>query len=105
MIDVHVTPGICGLETHIQAQSADSQQVQLTIESKCPHIAALQEPLAEVDGYGIVFAPFSQSPVYQAAEQNFKHAACPVPAAIIKAVEAACNLALPKDVHFEIKKS
>lgn len=36
--------------------------------------------------------------------RNIKHAACPVPSAIIKGVEVACGLALPKDVEIKIAK-
>ena len=104
MIRVHVQPGICGLESTIDAACEDGQMVRLEIESTCPNIKALSGPLAEVDGYSIAFSRFSESPVYRAAETEFKHAACPVPIAIVKAVEAACGLALPKNVEVTIER-
>ena len=36
------------------------------------------------------------------AAQHCKHAACPVPSGIIKAIEVAAGLALPKDAHIEV---
>jgi len=104
MATVKVQPGICGLQTEIHATSEDGQEVRLTIQSECEAITAMGKELEIVDGYGVVFAKFSDSPVYQAAERHFKHAACPVPMAIIKAVEVACNCALPKDVEVSIEK-
>ncbi|WP_319478327.1 DUF6951 family protein [Marispirochaeta aestuarii] len=100
MIRLELDPGICGLKTRIEASSEDGRLVRLGIESQCPSIQALEESLEEVDAYQVCFADFRDSPVYKAAGEHFKHAACPVPSAIIKAVEAAAGLALPKDVRF-----
>lgn len=44
------------------------------------------------------------STVYQLGKEFCKHGTCPVPGAILKGVEVACGLALPKDVHVEILK-
>ncbi|MBI4975908.1 MAG: hypothetical protein HZC28_00405 [Spirochaetes bacterium] len=105
MVNVAVDPGICGLPSVIHAESSDMQTVHVTIDSECPSIKALEAELSAVEGYGVTFAKFSASAVYQAADKHFKHAACPVPAAIVKAVEVACNLALPKDVTFTITRT
>ncbi len=104
MTIVKVHPGICGMISTIKAVSEDGQMVNLEIESVCPSITALNEALKTVDAYQVCFAKFSASPVYQAADENFKHAACPVPAAIIKAIEAEAGLALAKDVSVVIEK-
>ena len=37
---------------------------------------------------------------YEATE-NLNHGACPVPSAVLKCIEAECNLALPKGVSME----
>ena len=100
-----IHPGICGMITEIRAKSEDGQNVNLEISSSCPSIAALNDTLSSVDAYQVCFAKFSESPVYKKAEESFKHAACPVPAGIVKAVEAEAGLALPKDVIMTIEKS
>jgi len=41
---------------------------------------------------------------FQKGAEFCTHAACPVPVGIIKAVEVASGLALPKDVKIEIEK-
>jgi len=47
--------------------------------------------------------PMTRNPVYIAAEQSGSHPSCPVPAAVLKAAEAALELALPGDavIRFE----
>jgi hypothetical protein len=104
MATVTIDPGICGLKTVITTSSDDEETVKVTIVSECPSIQAMQEDLAEVNGDAVCFSPFSKSPVYLSAEKHFKHAACPVPAGIVKAVEIACGYALPRDVIMKITK-
>ncbi len=99
-----VDAGICGLSTTIRAVSEDGQACTLVIESECEAIQAMGEELRELDGYSVAFSPFDRNPVYQAATAHYKHAACPVPSAIIKAVEVACTLALPKDVTMKVER-
>ncbi len=103
MAKVAVDPGICGLKSTIEAASEDGQACTLRIESDCEAIRALAQEIATLDGYEVAFKPFAENPVYLAAGRHYKHAACPVPSAIVKAVEVACHLALPKDVSVSIE--
>jgi hypothetical protein len=41
---------------------------------------------------------------YQLAAKYLTHSACPVPAGILKAVEVAAGLALPKDAAIKVSK-
>jgi hypothetical protein len=102
---VEVLPGICGLKTKLIITADEEQLVQVEIHSECPLIAAMQKDLKNLDGYSECFAKYSSSTVYSTAEKNIKHLACPVPTAIIKGMEVACGLALPKNVAFVIEKS
>jgi hypothetical protein len=63
----------------------------------------MAEVLGELDMFEI-FKPLTEPQVYRAAAQTVKHAACPVPSAILKAVEVAAELALPKDVIIKIER-
>jgi hypothetical protein len=38
------------------------------------------------------------------AAKHCKHAACPVPSGIVKAVEVASGLALPKDASIKVRQ-
>ena len=104
MSTVHVDPGICGMKTRIETSSEDGQTCAIVVESPCEAITALADELKEVDGFAAAFGKFDANPVYAAATRHYKHAACPVPSAIIKAVELACGLALPQDVSFRTEK-
>lgn len=64
----------------------------------------MENELKDIDCLEECFSKIGTSWVYKAAEKYCKYVACPVPAAIIKALEVACGLALPKDVEFKIKK-
>ncbi len=103
MTHVHVNPGVCGFSTEITAQSEDGQTAKLDIRTACPNLQAFSAKLKSVDGFAECFGKLCDSAVYQAAQQYCKHPACPVPCATIKAVEAACGLALPRDVEIRIE--
>lgn len=105
MITVQTDPGICGLPSTITSSSEDMQNVKIEIDSKCPDIMKIAEKIKEVNAMEEVFGKIGENAVYTAAKEHCKHAACPVPAAIMKAVEAAAGLALPKDVTIRIAKS
>lgn len=104
MIEVKVNPGICGMNTKITVDSEDQQTARISIDSPCQFIQKLAAELQEVDAYEVCFTRIADSPIYQLADKYCKHPCCPVPAAIIKGVEAACGLALPQDVTIKIEK-
>jgi hypothetical protein len=105
MIIVDVDPGVCGLLTTVKVISRDMQYATVEIQSACPDIQNLAGELGEMDGYREVFNKVGDSPIYELARKHCKHAACPVPMAIVKGVESAIGAALPKDVQVRIRKS
>lgn len=104
MARVDVSPGICGLNTKLLITADDMQMVKVEIESDCPYIMAMKDGLVDLDGFEECFAKYGESTVYKVAGEHVKHLACPVPTAIIKGMEVACGLALPKDVTINIEK-
>src|SRR5689334_10253224 len=102
MVEVKVNPGVCGLKTSIKVKSEDAQTAVIEICTDCPNIKPMEQELKEVDGYEECFSKLGDSKVYELAKKYCRHAACPVPSAIIKGVEVACGLALPKDVEIKI---
>ncbi len=103
-VTVSVDPGICGLMSRIEVVSEDMMSAHVAIESDCPDIRKLGEHIGEIDSMKDVFAKLGDSSVYRLGNEFCRHGTCPVPGAILKGVEAACGLALPKDVHIEIRK-
>ncbi|MDH7568306.1 MAG: hypothetical protein QHJ73_01800 [Armatimonadota bacterium] len=100
-----ITPGVCGQGTKVTATHDDGTGVvTLTLHTECQACRRLAETLHTVDGMQAAFTPPPQNPVYLAAAQARLHAACVVPAGIIKAVEIACGLALPADVSIRLTK-
>lgn len=104
MVEVKVNPGVCGLNTTIRVNADDMQTANIEICTDCPNIKPMEQELKEVDGYEECFSKIDGSKVYELAKKYCKHVACPVPSAIIKGIEAACGLALPKDVEIRISK-
>ncbi len=101
MIQANVNPGACGLKTVIIAESLDMITATVTISSDCPAVIKYAKQLNTIEAIKEVFAPFGTSIVFKAAETTISHPACPVPTAVLKAVEAACSLALPIDVEIK----
>jgi hypothetical protein len=105
MIVVDIDPGVCGLPSTARISSRDMQHATIEIQSQCPDIQALGEELGELDGYAEAFNKVGGSPLYELARKHCRHAACPVPMALVKGVEAAIGAALPKDVGVQIRKA
>lgn len=104
MAQAHIFSGICGFETLIKAHM-DGDECVLTITSACKSIQRLANGLVRVDPYR-EFTYRGEGPViFELAAQYCAHAACPVPIGIIKAVEVAAGLALPKDVSIRLSQS
>lgn len=105
MRKVVIDPGICGFITSAEAASEDEgETVTLRVASGCEGVREMAADLSgELDPIGCCVAKGGAGPVYDAARIHCPHAACPVPAGIIKCIEAECGLALPKDasIHFK----
>ena len=99
MTKVKINPGVCGLITTVEAQSDDGQEVTVTVRSGCGAINKMFETLGNTfDSYEICLTKPGANAFYEYAQENLPpHAACPAISGIIKAVEAECRLALPRD--------
>jgi hypothetical protein len=104
MTEVKVNAGVCGFQTIIRVTSEDMQTAMIEMDTQCPNLKPMSQELKEVDSFEECFSKFGDSKVYELAKKFCKHPACPVPSAIIKGIEVACGLALPKDVEITISK-
>ena len=98
MARVQVNPGICGLTSTLDVALGDDGMCEFKGESMCPHVQALIEGLTGVDPYGEISFAGDGPRILAAAQQLLPHPACPVPCALLKAVEVTAGLALPADV-------
>lgn len=105
MVEVDVNAGICGFHTIIKVDSEDMQNAVVEFITECPNLKPMEQELKEVDGYEECFSKLGESNIYEMAKKYCKHIACPVPSAIIKGVEVACGLALPRDVNIKVSKT
>ena len=102
---VKVVSGICGMITEIRA-TADERlaTVKLDIDSGCENIQNLASELDVVKPFEEIAFRGEGPKTLRLAAAHCKHAACPVPSGIIKAVEVASGLALPKDAVIQVLK-
>ncbi|MDR3552777.1 MAG: hypothetical protein P4L75_06595 [Clostridia bacterium] len=105
MIEVKILAGVCGFVTTVMADSEDQQTASLKIITDCPNYKPLETELTEADAFEECFKKTGEGTIYGICRKYGKHAACPVPCGIVKAVEAACGLALPRDALIEVKKA
>ena len=108
MAKAYVKPGACGLESKIVVTrkdgDADKYDVDIHIETESDNVKRLAKVLTEANGLDECFQNFSTSKVYQLGAEVGLHLACPVPCAIIKAIEVECGFALPRNVEITIDR-
>ena len=102
MAKVTVDSGICGFRTVMDVRSDDQQHALVALTTDCPNLKPLEAESFEVDAFVECFAKVGKSPVYERLRPRCRHPGCPVPSGIIKGVEVACGLALPKDASIHI---
>jgi hypothetical protein len=103
MATATIHAGICGFTTTVIAQT-DGDAIKLTITSECDAIRKLGEHLSVLNPYQEISFRRAIPQTYQEAMKYCSHAACAVPAGIIKAIEVESGLALPADVSIQLHK-
>ena len=105
MTRVIVNPGICGFVTTVEINTIGKRKFKVVITSDCETVTKLGESLAEVDQWDAL-KQYADSQIYKAASKCQLHVICPIPIAILKAIEVEAELALPRDVviRFEVTK-
>jgi hypothetical protein len=102
--DVLVDAGVCGHTATITADKIGGYAVLLRIDSDCPHVQKIAPGPLEIDAVRQIGLRTGLPSLLENAYACCAHAACPVPSALIKAVEVAAGLALPRDVTMKISK-
>lgn len=105
MAKAEVHAGVCGYSADIEVRQVSKDTVQVKIHSACEMLTAMNDDLATVKWRGKghrVFRSIPESAIYRAAGCHIRHSGCPIPAAIIKAIEVEVGVALPRDVTIRI---
>lgn len=103
---VNVMSGICGMITEIRATSGQKMgKVRLDISSRCEGIQKLAQALKVVNPMEEITYKGKGPRTLRMAAKHCKHASCPVPSGIIKAIEVASGLAVPRDASIQVSKA
>jgi len=103
MTRVDVSSGACGFTAVIRAEKGPNRTVDISVETGC---AMVQKMAAEIASLGRrdALTGILNNPVYLAAGRHLKHAACPVPAAVLKALEVEAGLNVKMDASIVFSK-
>ncbi len=103
MAFITADPGICGFACTVRACKSGKRTVTVEITgSECQQVKRLADSLTEMTLKDL-FLPLTRNPVYIAAEKSGCHPSCAIPSAVLKAVEVAMDMALPKDVRIKFQ--
>jgi len=98
-----VDPGICGFEVTITACTQDLRRVRLVIDTDCPALQHAAAALQEVDAHAEMEPDAPGAQILRACALNLYCGGCPVPAALVKAVEVEAGLAQPRDASIRLE--
>ena len=103
MAKAEINAGVCGHVSTVET-SMDGKVCKVAITSDCKAIQELAQELTEVNPMMEISCKRSTPQTLQLGMKHCYHAACPVPVGIIKAIEVAAKLALPKDAVIKVSK-
>lgn len=105
MLEMEVFAGICGFTTVIRVEEKPGYQATCQLETGCPNFIKVGK-IIENENLNVMNELFKkgESQVLAACQDNVPHVSCPVPAAILKALEVSAGLALPKDATITFRK-
>ncbi len=103
MTKVKVNAGNCGFTVFITAEKEKGKKIAISLVTGCDMIMNMLEDISLLDMRGL-FTNHISNPLYRSAAKHLKHAACPVPCAILKAAEVELGLCLPEDVIIQFTR-
>ncbi|MDA8085396.1 MAG: hypothetical protein M0Z75_01730 [Nitrospiraceae bacterium] len=104
MTRLKVNSGACGFISSVTVEKEKGKNVSVRIETDCEMVRNLGPEIASLEIMSVAFTNFLNNPVYKAAAKHLRHVACPVPCAVIKAVEVESGFCLPRDVSMTFEK-
>ena len=104
MTKVRIQAGACGYTTVVKVVALNKNQVHINIITACRSLQRLNEELGVIDWTKGVFDRFCDSIIYKTAHKTLKHTDCPVPMAIIKAIQVEIKGSVSKNVTISFVK-
>ncbi|SFG24129.1 hypothetical protein SAMN05660649_01101 [Desulfotomaculum arcticum] len=102
MAVVEISPGICGFITKVTVKKINKRVVEVNIETDCPNIKKVAGDIKSIDVYKELFCKLHETNIYKTLIKGMAHPTCLVPLGILKGVEVAADLALPKDATINV---
>jgi hypothetical protein len=98
-----VNPGNCEFAARVEAAADPQGSVRITVACDCPRVREFAGTIASLSATCAAGWKCADFFLYEPAAKANLHPACPVPLAVLKALEVAAGLAPPQDVviHFE----
>jgi hypothetical protein len=103
MAKIRINPGACGMDVLVTVTQKDQNSFTVSILSDCKMVEKLGQELNELAMMD-AFKHLLGNPVYVKGAACLRHAACPVPSGILKALEVAAGLNVPRDVTMTFVK-
>lgn len=103
MTRAEVDAGSCKFVTRISVER-HGKRVEIRITSGCEKVKTFAEDVKSLVWTKEVLVGMCDSAIYSAATRARLHPGCPVPAAVIRAVEIETGAATPKAVRMEFEK-
>ncbi len=103
MTTVVVSSGACGFTVTIKASKGKGRTIEVVLETACEMVQKMQGDVASLDRMAALVS-FDKNAVYRSAAKHLRHAACPVPSAILKAIETEAGMNVPRDATILFKK-
>ncbi len=104
MTKVTIIPGPCQLKTVVETERIDRKTAGIKICTQCKNYKPLETELMQVDIFKEVLGKIGEGEIYTSCKKYSKHASCPVPSGILKAVEVGCKMALPVNASITFEK-
>lgn len=104
MTKVKVMAGACGFTSVVKVEKINKMRVKVEIISACQDLRALNPDMVDIDCSKGVFGKMCDSVIYKLASQKLRDTDCPVPCAIIKAIQVELGGAIAKDITMRIQK-
>lgn len=103
MTRVTVHSGACGFTVRITVEKQSAGKLTVSLETGCEMVLQMLGEIAVLDRFAPL-AGFQDNPVYRSAARHLKHAACPVPSGILKALEVEAGLNVERDATISFEK-
>jgi hypothetical protein len=104
MAKVTLDAGACGFKVIVKATKTGHRKYRIELISPCEMVKNLDEDLKNKEFGPDVFSTIIDSDIYKLCSKHIKHISCPIPAAILKAIEVEGGLAIPKNLKMNVEK-